>query len=378
MPLGRFSIVLLALLLATPAGAGRKMQPSRRGNAGAGKTNKTGPSYRRSQVPTRRTSRLRAKSVRRVRLPAGADLLSPTFRERVENLWAAHASGSAVRRVIRRFLNSSAVVAVSSSDDDGELMGKLMDDMPPIAGRSRRISKLKVAALEFETGPKHRVKKPMQWIRSAVNRGADVVIAPEWFFVPKGRFYSEREYRTLVKKLRETSKGFSGLIVPGTIAWKDGEGNYRNTALALSNGRILKEYDKRHDGDDHSFASRRGIRWKAGGTDSLFTWRGLRVGLEVCRDHRVAGLLWDLTERGQPMVDLQLVVSAGVPVSHTAVGVGGIVVLAQGARDPGGGGLGGHLARRLPAAHGEGTVLRDGKRVDSRPLGKGRLSILEL
>ncbi len=54
------------------------------------------------------------------------------------------------------------------------------------------------------------------------------------------------------------------------------------------------------------------------------------MALEICRDHGDARARWDLEHAGRSTVDLQLVVSNGVDLKRPAVGMGGVVLVANG------------------------------------------------
>ncbi|HEY1099070.1 MAG TPA: hypothetical protein VGF99_09075, partial [Myxococcota bacterium] len=166
--------------------------------------------------------------------------------------------------------------------------------------------------------------------------GADVVLAPEWLFVPAhGPSLSAADKDVLLDRLAALTRGSERLLVPGTIPWHDDDdvvgGGYHNTAFALCDGRVVFAVDKRGDGDDVDIAKGMGRRHVADGGGSTFEWRGVTVGLEVCRDHGDARLRHELLAAGKrDVVDLQLVVSSGVWLKHAAIGIGGMVLVAQG------------------------------------------------
>lgn len=157
----------------------------------------------------------------------------------------------------------------------------------------------------------------------------DILIGPEWFFVPPGGVYSAREYAALRRALAALSAGREVLLVPGTIA-RTAAGKYRNTALALDRGDVLLEYDKRTDGGDTRLGADVGLAWQHGRGAGTFSWRGHAVGLEVCMDHSVGVLRLDEVQG----LDLQIVVSAGVTphLKNVQLRRGGHLLLTNGWR----------------------------------------------
>lgn len=193
---------------------------------------------------------------------------------------------------------------------------------PPIAAITQ------VAAL---TDGSTAVKGAFSQIEQAWRAGGDVVIAPEWLFVPeKGVALSSADKDALVKRLAALTVGSNRLLVPGTIPWADDAGGYHNTVFAFSDGAVVKEIDKRGDGDDVAIAARAGLTHTARPETSTFAWRGIVVGLEICRDHGDARLRFELLGGRRDVVDLHLVVSSGVWLKNAAVGIGGHAVVAQG------------------------------------------------
>jgi hypothetical protein len=168
-------------------------------------------------------------------------------------------------------------------------------------------------------------------VEAAWRSSSAVVMAPEWLFVPaSGVALSRADKDALVARLAALTAGSDRLLVPGTIPWADGDGGYHNTAMAFSNGQVVHSVDKRGDGDDVGIANGAGLSFVSNPGHSTFRWRGLSVGLEVCRDHGDARLRYELLASGKGTVDLQLVVSSGVWLKHAAVAVGGVVAVAQG------------------------------------------------
>lgn len=203
--------------------------------------------------------------------------------------------------------------------------------LPAVAARSGVPGPNDVVVVDAVTNGKDAVTDAFARLEAAWHAGGDVVMAPEWFFVPDDGVAMTRGARdALMHKLAALTAGSDRLLVPGTLPWRDDDGGYHNTAMAFSNGRLLHSVDKRGDGDDVDIATGAGLRFVSTPGHSTFRWRGLGVGLEICRDHGDARLRYELAESGKHVVDLHLVVSSGVWLKHPAVGVGGTVAVAQG------------------------------------------------
>lgn len=170
----------------------------------------------------------------------------------------------------------------------------------------------------------------MAALRRALASGAELVVAPEWFFV-LGR--EPRAFAELMHELQRLTAGSRALVIPGSIAMCDAKGRYRNVVVAFSEGRAVYSYAKRHNGGDQWVGLGLGATaWKPGERSSHFEWRGLRVALEICADHQHGAALIDMLRDSRASVDLQLVVSSGARVEPTAliVAEGGAVVCVDG------------------------------------------------
>jgi predicted amidohydrolase len=157
-----------------------------------------------------------------------------------------------------------------------------------------------------------------------------VVVAPEWFFLPKDRLHTQAEVRALREALLTATAGRDVLLVAGTVGYKDARGRYHNTALVIANGALLVGYDKCADGGDADLARRHRARFARGSETPIVRWRGLDVGIEICRDHGDGLLRFRLLTAPRARVDLHVVVSAGVGPRHVAAGLGGVLVHVDG------------------------------------------------
>lgn len=196
-------------------------------------------------------------------------------------------------------------------------------------GRSA-LPRLQVALIRAET---QGVKTPdgaLASIARAIASGADVVVAPEWFFV-SGR--DPAAFSSIMRDMQRITRGSRALVIPGSVAMCDAKGQYRNVVMAFCDGRALYAYSKRRSGGDQWVGLGLGATaWKPGERSSFFEWRGLRVGIEICADHQQGMAHGDLDRDGGPAPDLQIVVASGARVEPTAVVVreGGAVLCADG------------------------------------------------
>jgi hypothetical protein len=282
-------------------------------------------------------------TARRFTLKAPSDIplelppdLSPEVEAAARHLYARYADATS-RELLNDAMAEPAFDMIIDMIPDEQRPGRLMGAIPlDEAPLWPPLPPLSAAVLCVATGTEHKVDDPLSLLEKALKTAGDVdvLLAPEWLFVPKGRLHTAAEAEAIIAKLKELSAGRDGLLVPGTIAWVDDDGGYHNTAVALSDGEVTKRVDKQHDGDDVAFAKDHGATYARGDGHSVFVWRDRRVGLEICRDHGDARLRWDLEDDavggGRRTVDLQLVVSCGVELKHPAVGVGGACLLANG------------------------------------------------
>lgn len=155
----------------------------------------------------------------------------------------------------------------------------------------------------------------------------DLLLAPEWFLVPKEGLHKPGEYRAIRRHLERKTAGRETLVVPGSVAWA-GEKNHRNTALAIADGKTLAAYSKKHVGGDNWYAHAYGKTWVPGKRSGVFSWNGRRVGLEICADHHAGAL----RAAAGDTLDLQIVVSngAGLFRESAAVKPGGYMLLCDG------------------------------------------------
>lgn len=172
--------------------------------------------------------------------------------------------------------------------------------------------------------------QPVEILKKACEAAPDldVLMAPEWFLRGPAQLQDPFDFPALVSEIRDATRNHPALVVPGSAAWNDGEGRYRNTAPVFHEGKVLLEYEKRSDGDDTELGEPAGLRYEVGDTSGRFEWNGLNVGLEICRDHSVG----TLRQESAAPLDVQLVVSAGVwsKSDSSVVRPGGALLNAEG------------------------------------------------
>jgi len=156
----------------------------------------------------------------------------------------------------------------------------------------------------------------------------DVLLAPEWFCLPKEGLYNFEDFNFIKKTLEEKTRGRDILLIPGTIGWSDGK-FYRNTATMISNGKTEFVYSKRFSGGDRGLAWRNNLIWRSGKKKGIFNWKGYRCGVEICADHPNQALL---KKDGVKNLDLQFIISYGVRSYNisSAVSYGGYVLKCDG------------------------------------------------
>jgi len=144
----------------------------------------------------------------------------------------------------------------------------------------------------------------------------DILLGPEWFFMPKKRLYSKEEKDDIIDELADETKDRNTLVIPGSIMWED-EGFFYNTAYIISGGKIIGEQHKWEDGGSRNKAYDRGCKkpkYSDFGGPSIFCWNGYSLGVEICAD---MGKLFNwLRCSNKPLLDLYFLASDGVLISQ--------------------------------------------------------------
>lgn len=144
----------------------------------------------------------------------------------------------------------------------------------------------------------------------------DILLGPEWLFMPETRLYSKKEKEGIIEELAEKTKTRDTLIIPGSIMWEDDTFFY-NTAPIISQGKLIGEQHKYTDGGSKTKATFRNCS-KPKYRDlekklDAFKWRNYRVGVEICSD--MGKLLNSLEESCKPFLDLYFLVSDGCMIT---------------------------------------------------------------
>lgn len=143
-------------------------------------------------------------------------------------------------------------------------------------------------------------------IETAVSKSSyDLIVAPEYSFVPKSRVFDESEKDELLEQVVSSSKGYDTLIVPGTFLWQKNK-ELRNTAYFVKGGKIVYAYDKIRDGGEESLALEYGLGFKCGSVLGCFNHLSLKIGVEICAD---GGILFEHKVEDR---DLLILLSCGV------------------------------------------------------------------
>lgn len=184
--------------------------------------------------------------------------------------------------------------------------------------RRVQLPPLRVGTVAQASGP-----RVWRLLDDAIAKGCNVIVLPEWTFAPER---DHAAFKRDVDRLRALSTG--RLIIAGTMSLIDRRDRQRNVAIAIADGRVLLTYAKRNDGGDTRRAAARGATWACGERPGLFTWRGIRVGIEICADHRERALRSDLQRDNGAPLGIQIVTSDGIdPMPEAfAIADGGVVI----------------------------------------------------
>jgi len=144
----------------------------------------------------------------------------------------------------------------------------------------------------------------------------DILLGPEWLFMPEKRLYTKEEKKEILEEIAEKTKTRDTLIIPGTILWEDDKFFY-NTAPIISEGKLKGEQHKWSDGGSRMKAFFRNCskpKYKCFDKPrDVFKWRDYRLGIEICAD--MGCLIKYLEESELPFLDLYFVVSDGVLIT---------------------------------------------------------------
>ncbi|MFH1066257.1 MAG: hypothetical protein V1734_07140 [Nanoarchaeota archaeon] len=172
---------------------------------------------------------------------------------------------------------------------------------------------MKAVLIKQKSHPSIPRRSPLERIAEEISRHTpELIVAPEYFLNNERRIYTRQEKEELVRKVADIAE--DRLVVPGTILWQE-DGLMRNTAVAVSNGKVLAEHDKSTDGGEALIAQTYGLspfygEWEA----CVFPWKGLDVSLEICMEHGDK-LLKETGKRA----DLQIIAGNGAKIRPHAL-----------------------------------------------------------
>lgn len=150
-----------------------------------------------------------------------------------------------------------------------------------------------------------------QALKSALTYETDILIGPEYDFVPNKPLTIE-ERDSLLLELRDMSEGHNTLFLPGTYFWED-SGGLVNTLPVYHNGDLVYLYDKVKNGGESISARTYGLTFKPGVLPGVISYKGLDIGLEICADHSSPSVL---KQHNISDLDLEIVSSCGMNVRH--------------------------------------------------------------
>lgn len=138
-------------------------------------------------------------------------------------------------------------------------------------------------------------RNPLERIISTANsHNPDILVAPELMFYDGKRILSEDEKKSIEARIAQEVSRKDMLVMPGTIMWhnpKEG-GLVKNTLPVITKGRIIAERMKATDGGCEGIAKEHGLRYARGPEEgTVFPWKGLDIGLEICSDHSFGSLV---------------------------------------------------------------------------------------
>ncbi len=167
-------------------------------------------------------------------------------------------------------------------------------------------------------------------VRHVYKHKLDIILGPEWLFIPQERLYTEQEKNQIISYIAENTKNKDTLIMPGSIMWESQTHVY-NTAPVIYRGTV-QEVHKFTDGGTKDKAKVRKCnkpQYKTFDDPETFKWRDYKIGIEICSDMgRLIRPLQNkyLEDNGKKywvvqtmeeecFLDLYFLVSAGIAIS---------------------------------------------------------------
>lgn len=138
---------------------------------------------------------------------------------------------------------------------------------------------------------------------------ADIIVAPEYTYttdINKNKPLSEKEKDKFLEKIIKETDGKNKLVIPGTFVWIEENKYLKNATYLLYNGELIGRYDKMRDGGESFYARKYNLLFARGHDLGLFTWQGLKIGIEICADWGI------LEQKGVQNRDLLFLIACGL------------------------------------------------------------------
>ncbi len=161
-------------------------------------------------------------------------------------------------------------------------------------------------------------------ILQAANQGFDIVVAPEYSFLPKKGPLNQEELNSLLEILKQSNQ--NALIIPGTFVWYENDSMY-NTCYVVHKRQVIAEYHKIREGGESRIAYIHNLIPCFGSQTCYFEFRGLKIGIEICAD------FGSLIKAGFSDLDLAFLVSysnSNADLTFQSLKNGGYVVVNDG------------------------------------------------
>jgi hypothetical protein len=151
--------------------------------------------------------------------------------------------------------------------------------------------------------------------------------------------YSKREYENMLKDIKYASKGSDMLIFPGTAMFYDENRVLYNVMPVISNGKIVKNIYKFHDGLSSRFNLENALKLYpynkcnkedysfSYGKNPIINFNGIKTSVEICAD---AGML---KRQGVNGLDLQVLSSCGNSATDRVINKQGYLAVVDGLRN---------------------------------------------
>lgn len=131
----------------------------------------------------------------------------------------------------------------------------------------------------------------LELIAEAAAQQPDILLAPEYFLYQSGKApYTMEEKEALLGQIAAIAGRQDNLIIPGTILWQE-KGIVHNTAPVLIGRNKVHEHHKSYDLDTWMICIDFGLISQLGTEPGyVIDWRGKRIGLEICVEHKLGRL----------------------------------------------------------------------------------------